>query len=39
MNNAQSAAMPLVENEQVNLLDSIVEESRIARYEEEHSRA
>ncbi|MFX6823259.1 hypothetical protein ABTH33_20130, partial [Acinetobacter baumannii] len=25
MNNTQSAAMPLVENEEVNLLDSIVE--------------
>lgn len=31
MNNTQSAAMPLVENEEVNLLDSIVEQSRIAR--------
>lgn len=39
MNNTQSAAMPLVENEEVNLLDSIVEQSRIARNEEEHSRA
>ncbi|MCE6219841.1 type VI secretion system contractile sheath large subunit, partial [Acinetobacter baumannii] len=39
MNNTQSAAMPLVENEEVNLLDSIVEQSRIARNEEEHCRA
>ena len=39
MNNTQAATAFALENEPVNLLDSIVEQSRIARNEEEHDRA